>query len=345
VRLAGGRRRGLRLTLRAVRRTGTLVLVLCAAAAAAALARVSDGPERRPPGPPPKVFAFVSSHGGAEVARLQQVGAKIDVIAPNWFGLDPATGALRGPGKPGPLLAAAQAHGIAVWPTVNALTGGSSAWQPARARARIADALVTAATFTGASGVTLDMEELRPEQRRAFSTLVREAATRLHAADRKLAVYVPRPGPREGASYDWKAIARHADLLLASGYNEHWARSAPGPTSTTSGFTGIVDRALDLAGTAKAVPLLGAFGYRWPASGSGELISTADARRLRRGRVARHADGAARFRAGDDTIVYETTTGLRRRAAAARAAGAHWIGLFSLGREPARFWDGLETAR
>jgi hypothetical protein len=345
VRLAGGRRRGLRLTLRAMRRTGTITLVLCAAAAAAALASVVDRPDRRPPGPPPKVFAFVSYHGGAEIERLQQVGGKIDVIAPNWFGLDPATGALRGPGRPGPLLDVARAHGIAVWPTVNALTGGSRTWESRRARARIVEALLTAASLEGASGVTLDMEELRPVQRRAFSALVREAAARLHAADRKLAVYVPRPGPREGASYDWKAIAAHADLLLASGYNEHWARSAPGPTSTTRGFTGIVERALDLAGTQKAVPLLGAFGYRWPAEGRGELISSADARRLRRGRTARHADGAARFRAGGDTIVYETTTGLRRRAAAARATGAHWIGLFSLGREPARFWDGLETAR
>ena len=345
MRVAGGRRRGLRLILRAVRRTAALALVLSAAAAAAALASVVGGPERRPPGPPPRVFAFVSNHGGAEVERLRQVGGKVDVIAPNWFGLDPATGALRGPGKPGPLLAVAQAHGIAVWPTVNALTGGSRAWEAPRARARIADALLAASTFTGASGVTLDMEELRPAQRRSFSALVREAAARLHAADRKLAVYVPRPGPREGASYDWAAIAAHTDLLLASGYNEHWARSAPGPTSTTAGFTGIVDRALDHAGTAKAVPVLGAFGYRWPARGAGELISSADARRLRRGKAARHTDGAARFRDGADTIVYETTTGLRRRAAAARAAGAHWIGLFSLGREPARFWDGLETAR
>jgi hypothetical protein len=324
-----------------------LALALCAAAGGAvALASVADRPEqRRPPGPPPKVFAFVSSHGGAEVRRLERVGARIDVIAPNWFGLDPATGALRGPGKPGPLLAAARAHGVQVWPVVNALTGGSRAWEPRRARARIVDALMTAATSEGATGVTLDMEELRPPQRRKFTLLVHEAAARLHDAGRRLAVYVPRPGPGEGAAYDWAAIARHADLLLASGYNEHWARSAPGPTSTTRGFRAVADRALDLAGTQKAVPLLGAFGYRWPAAGRGTLISSADARRLRRGRTARHADGAARFRADGDTIVYETTTGLRRRAAAARAAGAHWIGLFSLGREPARFWDGLETAR
>jgi spore germination protein YaaH len=327
-----------------MRWTGTLGLVLCAAAVAVALAGDREG---RRPGPPPRVFAFVSSHGGAELRRLERVGHRIDVIAPNWYGLDAATGALRAPGRPGPLLAAAQARGVAVWPTVNALTGGSRAWEPAPARARIVRALLTVATAGGATGTTLDMEELRPVQRRAFSALVREAAAALHAADRRLAVYVPRPGPRQGASYDWEEIAAHADLLLASGYNEHWARSAPGPTSTTRGFTDVVERALDLAGPARAVPLLGAFGYRWPAEGDGRLISSADARRLRRRHAlpARHADGSARFRADGDTIVYETTAGLHARAAAARAAGARWIGLFSLGREPARFWDGLETDR
>jgi hypothetical protein len=33
---------------------------------------------------PPRVFAFVSSHGGAEIERLARVGARIDVVAPNW---------------------------------------------------------------------------------------------------------------------------------------------------------------------------------------------------------------------------------------------------------------------
>jgi hypothetical protein len=56
-------------------------------------------------------------------------------------------------------------------------------------------------------------------------------------------------------------------------------------------------------------------------------------------------DGSARFRLGADTVVYETAAGLRAGASAARAAGARWIGLFSLGREPARFWRGLVTAR
>jgi spore germination protein YaaH len=299
------------------------------------------------PGPPPRVFAFVSRLDGAELERLERVGARIDVVAPNWYSLDPASGELRAPLRAAadPLLQTASAHGVRVWPTVNALTGGRASWTSPPARARIVASLRAAALGPGATGVTLDMEELRPRQREAFSALIAEAAAALHAADRKLAVYVPRPGPGEGASYDWRAIARHADLLLASGYNEHWAGGRPGPVTTPKGFRTVTERALDQAGRRKAVPTLGAFGYRWPARGRGRLISSSDAQARRGARARTRANGAERFRVGGDTVVYETAAGLRARVRAARAAGAEWIGLFTLGREPLRFWDGLETAR
>lgn len=299
------------------------------------------------PGPPPKVFAFVSRLDGAELTRLERVGARIDVVAPNWYSLDPGSGLLKAPirGDADALLQTARRHRVSVWPTVNALTGGSAAWTPAEARARIVASLRAAALGPGAAGVTLDMEELRPAQREAFSALIAEAAASLHEVDRKLAVYVPRPGPGEGASYDWRAIARHADLLLASGYNEHWAGGRPGPVTTAKGFERVTERALTLAGARKAVPTLGAFGYRWPRSGRGQLISSTDALALRGKRRHTRADGAERFRVGTDTVVYETAAGLRARVRAARAAGARWIGLFSLGREPAHFWEGLPTSR
>lgn len=276
------------------------------------------------PGGALRVFAFVSSHGGAEIERLSQVGGQIDVVAPNWYALDAGTGALRGPWNREPLLQVAREHGIEVWPAVNALTGGSPL-----ARRRIVRAIAKVAREH--DGVTLDIEELRPRQRDEFSALVRAASRRVP----RLAVYVTRTGP----AYDWRALARHADLLLVSSYNEHWSGSRPGPITTSRGFRAVVDRALALAGR-RAVPVAGAFGYRWP---RGELISSVDAARLRResGARARRSDGSERFRAGNETVFYETAAGLRMRVAAARRAGARWVGLFSLGREPASFWRGL----
>lgn len=315
---------------------------LCCVASGPTLAVLCAGCGGGAEAPPPRVFAFVSDRGGAELARLRAVGARIDVVAPNWYALDAASGLLRGAPRDA-VLAVAHKHGVRVWPVVNARTGGSRAWEPPAARARVVAALRAVALARGASGATLDMEELLPGQRAAFAALVHEAATALHAVHRRLAVYVPR----RGRAYDWRALARHADLLLASGYNESHAGSRPGPVSTSAGFEAVVSRALDTAGQAKAVPLLGAFGYRWPAAGRGELIASDDALALRRRlrAPARIADGNERFRAGGATVVYATAAGLRARARDASRRGARWIGLFSLGREPAHFWVGLDTHR
>jgi spore germination protein YaaH len=319
----------------------TAVAVAISGAGAAYAAGRAPGP----PPAPPRVFAFVSRQGGVELERLSQVGARIDVVAPNWYELAPDSGTLREPTGTDRdrLLGVASAHGVRVWPVVNARTGGSRAWEAAAARGRIVDALRTVALAPGASGVTLDMEELSGEQRDAFATLAGEAAAALHAVDRRLAVYVSRTGD----AYDWEAIARKADLLLAAGYNESYAGSKPGPITTEKGFANVVDRAVDAGGRGKAVPLLGAFGYRWPRTGRGELIGSTDALALRRGTRSRAsvADGNERFTLGDDTIVYATAAGLRARWHDAVQARVRWIGLFSLGREPAHFWDHLDTAR
>jgi spore germination protein YaaH len=261
--------------------------------------------------------------------------------------LHTATGHLHRPSRPGPLLAIARRAGVEVWPTVNARTHRSRAWERPTAQRRIGRSVARAARALDADGVTLDMEGLRPEQRDAFTALVQAVAARVHASHRRLAVYVPRPGPGSAAAYDWAALSAAADLLLCSGYNEHWAGGPPGPITTTPGFARMLDQALTQAGPDKAVPLLGAFGYRWRPGRKGRLVSSTGAQRLRRrtGSAAVRADGSERFRVGRDTVVYETTTGLRARAAASRAAGARWLGLFSLGRESAAFWHGLATAR
>ncbi|HEY4098335.1 MAG TPA: hypothetical protein VGM33_22615 [Baekduia sp.] len=327
---------------------GGAVLALAALLALVAAPGAAPDPDGTRAGPPPKVFAFVSGLGGAEIRQLQRFGPRIDVIAPNWYALDATTGALRVAQGTRPLLDAARRAGVAVWPTVNARTGGSPAWTAPGVQARIVRALSAAAHRPGAAGVTLDMEELLPEQGPAFTALVRAAAARVHATGRHLAVYVSRPGPPSAAVYDWPALAASADLVLCSGYNEHWAGGPPGPTTTAGGFGTVLTQALQLVGPAKAVPVLGAFGYRWSPGSAGQLVSSVEAQRLRTsgaGTTAIRSDGSESFRVGSDVVVYETAAGLRARARAARAAGARWIGLFSLGREPATFWPNLTTAR
>jgi hypothetical protein len=320
------------------------VAVLIAALMAAADGHAQAGPA----GPPPRMFAFVSGLGGAELARLRAVGDRIDVVAPNWFGIDVASGRIAGGGSyTQPFRRAARAAKTHIWPVVNARTGGSAVVERAAWRGRVARRIARIARNQRYAGMTIDIEELAPDQGAAFSSLVRLTARLLHRQDRRLAVYVPRPFTAYGAAYDWPALERSADLLLASGYNEHAAGSVPGPIATTEGFAAVLEHAAAVSRT-KIAPTIGAFGYLWPkGGGAGELVSTAELVRLqdRCHATGRSEGGSVSFRCSGRVGVYESTRALVARAEATSGAGFRWLALFSLGREPRAFWNRVTTYR
>jgi spore germination protein len=302
----------------------------------------------------PRVFAFYSRSGGAELAHLRTVARRIDVLAPNWYAVDLETGAVNDRPPDRDLVRLGRRRGFKLWPVVNAQTDGEPLLASSAARARVAAGVAATAARHRYRGITLDLEGLLAGERAEYTALVRDLAGRLHRAGRRLAVYVPRPPlgaetvppsggrPPDGsaAAYDWPALAHAADLVLASTYNEHWAGSDPGPITTTGGFRSVLARAAATS-RRKVVPVLGAFGYDWPrAGGTGRLVSTveaADHAASLSARVSR-TDGAASFAYGDRVVWYQTAGGLRLRAALARQERMRWIGLFSLGREPLSFW-------
>jgi spore germination protein YaaH len=185
------------------------------------------------------------------------------------------------------------------------------------------------------------MEEMLPRQKASYSALVAELAAALHAKHRKLAIYAVRRTATDvddgAAAYDWTALARAADLVLASGYNEHSAATTPGPVTTQAGFAAVASYAAATS-RAKIAPTMGAFGYQWTGGGA-RMISSADAER--RWPVAAEvgsADGRSAATGATQTW-FESADDLWAREQAARRAGTRWIGLFSLGREPERFWE------
>lgn len=316
-------------------------------AAVAALGVAAIGSDDEPAKPPRRVFAFLSRADGRELTRLAQVGRRISVLAPNWYELDVARGTVREPWDRTPVLRAARRAGVPLWPVVNARTGGSSAIDAPAARRRAARAVVRVASDPAYAGVTLDVEELRAGQRDAYTAFVREVAAGLSARGRRLAVYAPRP-TRGGSAlaYDWPALADAADLLLVATYNETGPQGPPGPLDTSAGYAEVLARAADVS-TERAVPIVGAFGYAWRRGGRGRLISTIDAERQRAACGVRRTvtDGNAAFRCGASTVHHATVAGLRSRAREAGAAGFRWLALFSLGREPRSFWDGMPRVR
>ena len=229
--------------------------------------------------------------------------------AANWYALDVRLG------KPGDAAAAPTRcwspleRRRAVWPDrQRAHRRHSPLGAPAVRGADRRFAAGRRASLPGVSGVTLDMEELRAGQRGPFSALVREAAAgaRGRPQARRLRAAA---GPVAGAAYDWDALARHADLLLASGYNEHWAGGRPGSDRPRPQI-----RRHRRAGARRRRPAQGRARprrLRLPLAGGrrpGQLISTRDA--------GAASARAASVRADADTVVYNTA---RRPARAAPA--------------------------
>ncbi len=300
------------------------------------------------PGPPPRVFVFLSAVGGAELTHLRSFGERISVVAPNWYALDAGDQTLSGSAS----LAVAEltrAAGAQLWPVVNArLRPGDDLESPA-VRARITAAVAALARAHDYDGMTLDIEQLPAGESAAFTALARAVGSALHAQGERLAVYVPRQTATGGdAAYDWPALLHAADLLIASGYDEHSATSAPGPVTTSGGFADVAAYAAGV-NRWRIAPALGAFGYVWPvAGGLGRLISTIDAGALQRRTGARGetVDGDTTFSPGAGQVVYyQGAADLAAEAQTARDDGLRWLALFSLGREPAGFWSDVRTAR
>jgi outer membrane protein OmpA-like peptidoglycan-associated protein len=289
----------------------------------------------------PKLFAFYSAVPGA-LHRLHEVGARVDVLAPNWYSLSPSSGAVGGGRPNAKVMALSRRLRFDVWPVVNATMNGSPLIDSATGRARIVSQIGALAARHRLDGVTLDMEEMQPRQKAAFSALVAQLGAELHRRHRKFAVYAVRRTDAEvtdsAAAYDWPALARAADLVLASGYNEHAANGTPGPVTTQAGFERLTRYAASVS-RANVAPTLGAFGYRW-GGGSGRMVSSADAERRWPVRAeVGSADGRSLVD-GSVCTYFESAEDLWAREQTARRAGARWIGLFTLGREPERFWEG-----
>ena len=324
------------------RRLGGLLVVAALAVASSALGQGSVTP-----GPPPRVFAFLSRAGGAELTHLRLYGSRISVVAPNWYALN--TGAQTLSGAPSPVVVElARAAGVQIWPVVNARLRPGDAIGARYVRGRIADVIAATALAHRYDGMTLDVEQLTDGQTGAFSALVQAVGVALHSQHEQLAVYLPRRTADGGDhAYDWPTLARDADLLIGSGYNEHSMTSSPGPVSTTGGFNDVLDYAAGVT-PSRIAPVIGAFGYSWPAAGgAGAMLSTvqADQMRLQTGALAHTVGGDTTFRADGRIVYYQSTSQLIAEARAARAHGMRWLALFSLGREPDAFWAHITTAR
>ena len=295
---------------------------------------------------PPHLFVFLSHAGGAEFDRLEAAAGCLDVVAPNWHTLETRRGTVSRHTPDPAVVRATRRAGAELWPVANAqFEGSAGALASATARDRIVRELAGAAYRYDYDGVTLDIEGVPAELRNTYTRLVRRAEARLQRQGRSLAVYVPRRTAAapvvSAAAYDWNALADAADLVLASGYNEHYRAGKPGPVTTSVGFAEMLAYASS-ASRRNVVPTIAGFGYQWPWSGGlATLVPAAVAVSSPYAALATQDDGEISYLTPDGVVWSETTAGMASRAAAAAESGFRWLGLFTIGREPRDFWSSI----
>ena len=293
------------------------------------------------PGRAPRVLAFLQRFDAATTQRINRFGTKIAVLAPQWYSLDVGSGRIEGGPAGTDTRTFTKRFGTEIWPVVNGEVDDSLVFDDAAYRARLINTIVPIARAPY-HGVTIDIEGVPAESRAGFTAFIADLGRVLHKHHKKLSVYVPRRDAvkysRYTQAFDWAALSRSADVVLASSYSESF--EVAGPLVTRKGFSALLGYSASIS-CRRVAPVLGTIAYSWADSrGTPEslLRPESEARRKAAGAVEHVIDGAGRFDIGSTVVWRETDAGLSERAAATRARGLAWISLFSFGEEAGSFW-------
>jgi spore germination protein YaaH len=212
--------------------------------------------------------------------------------------------------------------------------------------------ILALARALGVSGVDVDYENLHASDRAAFSTFVAELGRDLGRAGMMLSVTVQPKAAETGSdgagAADWGALCRSVDRLQIMLYNEHSAKTGPGPLATVSWVERILAHATRQCSPEKIVAAVKVVGMEWGPDGTSD-VPFAKALALARTHgvaVSRHRDGEAPWFTyganGERTVHYEDARSLSLKLLAARRYGIDRIVLWSLGAEDPELWSVIE---
>jgi spore germination protein YaaH len=273
------------------------------------------------------------------------------------LGSDGRPGAARPTLALAPAVAAVRGRGAKAWMTVvndTLDTAGKVNLKDAAAIQRmLADPAVRAAhrrtivelaKAHGFSGVDLDYENLRVEDRDAYTTFVRELRKDLEGQRLGLSVTV-QPKRQESRSVgpgaaDWAALCQACDRLQVMLYNLHNAKTPPGPVTSPSWFSEVLAFSRQQCGGSKVVPILKLGAMDWGPQEMKELQHADVAALLEtyKPSLTREPEGGTPFFRydgpdGAHTVYFEDASSIATKLAALERLGYADVVLWSLGRE------------
>ena len=229
---------------------------------------VTGGPIR-----PLSVGFYVSWDESSRVSLAAHVN-QLDVVSPQWIGIDGSSGKVNVTSDPQALALIAGAKAPpSVMPMVHSSHDGrqdgaaASALllNPAARDALVAN-LVALAQTSGYAGYVFDLEDLSPAALAQYPGLLAQTRAALRPLQRE--VWVSTPFAND--AWNLKTFQAVSDTVVLMAYDENWADSAPGPVVGQDWFETVLDKDMSQLDPARTVVALGADGYDWTLAKGGE---------------------------------------------------------------------------
>lgn len=267
-------------------------------------------------------------------------------IVPAWFEIW-SQGQITGSADPG-VMAYARAHGLWTFalvqqnadPSVFATLLGHRA-DAARARRN----LLALVERDGFDGVNLDFEGIAPAQRGAYTRFVARLSALFHRNGYYVTLSVPaetadNPANAWTGAYDYRALARSADLIMPMAYDDHYAGGPPGGVAPTAWVAAVARYSVSVAPPAKVVLGLPGYGYDWGGAAAATPLSFGQAAalddRYARGRAGSHFT----YTAGGvlHEVYFDDAQSFRAQAQVAVDYNLRGIVIWRLGIEDPAIW-------
>ena len=328
--------------------------IMTAASALSAFAIALDGREDRP------LRHYYYLNDASALRSLEANRASIDVLSPVWFAV----------GKNGKLESNADAH-VMEWAAAHKLplmpvlvnrdfdaTAAHQLLTESRVREDVMNTLLKIATLHRFYGIQLDLENLQPGDRDAYSNFAQTLGRGLHNLGMKMGVAVMSPlGARRqsdgiweasahSAAFDYFQLAAEADLVSLMAYDQHTSPDDPGPIAGAAWVDACIRKVLEFVPSKKlllGVPMY----YRQWSKGAvsegpyAEAQALADRNNAVVGFDDTEVESTFRFEDGQGShIVWlNDARALNARLKLAAKYHLHGISAWRLGQEDPQFWE------
>jgi chitinase len=286
---------------------------------------------------------------------------------PDWFdAIHPVWFSLTADGTPkanqfvddADLVAAAKAHGVKIIPLVN---GNSVDYMrlamatPASIAAH-AQTLATLAATHGYDGLEMDYEHLwLPTDRAPYTALVAAVAAALHAEGKLLTLALPSLSTVNLASgYDYAALQQSADVMHLMGYDFHYLGGDHlGPVAPAGWVSDVVSYVQSLGAPGKyslgiANYGIGAGWYADAATAAASCLPGTFSETTTHMTICPlgHEDAgiAPHCTTAQGDVWFENAHSAAEKATMAKAGGLGGVAYYTLGDEPAGFFDALAAS-